>query len=127
VLLSGHTWPDGSALGNAMLNNLRAGDRVVLTGKKGQKACYRIGRRTSYPYNKVPSETAFRNSGPEQLVIVTCSGTRTSPGHWTHRTLWYAVPDFPAPPKPPPSSNPNPPDDDPPSGLGGLLGGLLGG
>lgn len=124
VLLSGHTYPDGSALGNAMLGNLGAGDRVVLTGSKGKKACYRISQRKSYPANKVPSDTAFRNSGPEQMVIVACSGTRTGPGRWTHRTLWYAVPDFPAststPPKPPA-------DDDPPTGLGGLLGGLLGG
>lgn len=122
VLLSGHTWPDGSALGNAMLSNLQVGDGIVLVGKNGKQACYRINKRQSYPVDKVPTRKAFRQTGPEQVVIVACSGKRTSPGHWTRRTLWYATPLLPAPPAPPPTS---PPPSTPPNG--GLLGGLLGG
>lgn len=122
VILSGHTWPDGSALGNAMLKNLWTGNGIVLIGDDGKKACYRINRRKSYPEHEVPGSVAFRSTGPEQAVIVTCSGKRLGPGHWTRRTIWYATPWTPAPPPPPPS---DPPPADQPSN-GSLLGGLFG-
>jgi hypothetical protein len=119
VLLSGHTWPDGSALGNAMLDHLWAGNGIVLyTGYT--RACYRIGKRESYPADEVPG-WAFRTNGYEQVVIVACSGKRLGPGNWTRRTLWYATPWVPeSPPKP---SNPPPAEpSDPPCLLCGLLG-----
>jgi hypothetical protein len=126
VLLSGHTWPDGSALGNAMLASVGSGDRIVLTGKAGEKICYGIYERKSYPADEVPSNQVFRNSGPEQMVFVACSGKRTSPGHWTRRTLWFAKPVVTKPASSPTPSQP-PPDDDSSSLLGGLFGGLFGG
>lgn len=133
VILSGHAWPDGSALGNAMVRYLQVGHRVKLFGKKGQRACYEITQRTSYPANAVPVRKAFRPRGPEQLVIVTCSGRRLGPGHWTRRTIWYAVPIVPAP-STSAGSAPTQPSagswagGSTSSGTGGdLLGGLLGG
>jgi hypothetical protein len=129
VILSGHAWPDGTALGNAMTRYLRVGDGLRLLGKRGQGACYRITERTSYPASRVPRRKAFRPRGHEQLVIVTCSGRRTSPGHWTRRTIWYAVP-FSDPSPPPPQSSAQPPPDSgsgQDGGSGGLLGGLFGG
>ncbi|MCX6397377.1 MAG: class F sortase [Propionibacteriales bacterium] len=122
VILSGHTWPDGSALGNAMLRDLHRGDGIVLTGSNGRRACYRITERTSYPVDEVPRNKAFRYWGPEQVVIVACSGKRLGPGNWTRRTIWYGVP---VAPTPPPPAQP-PAEEEPPSLLGGLLGGLLG-
>ncbi len=118
VLLSAHTWPDGSALGNAMLRKLGSGDRITLIGKYGEQACYGIHKRVSYPKDEVPRE-AFSSSGFERLVIVTCSGKRYGPGNWSHRTLWYAkivVPKKPAPAPAEPPAN---------SGSSSLLGGLL--
>ncbi|WP_183407265.1 class F sortase [Nocardioides marmorisolisilvae] len=110
ILLSGHTWPDGSALGNAMLDNLWAGNGIVLyTGNT--RACYRINKRESYPVDDVPRRI-FRTTGYEEVVIVACSGKRLGPGNWTRRTLWYAtpwVPEAPTPPSTPPPSNPTPP------------------
>jgi hypothetical protein len=123
VLLNGHTWPDGSAIGNAMLQNLWKSDGIVLADKDGHRACYVVSKRKSYPVHQVPERNAFRSSGPEQVVIVACSGKRTSPGHWTRRTLWYAKPLTPAPPPPPPSSSP--PSAEPDSGVFGGLFGLL--
>lgn len=125
VLLSGHTWPDGSALGNAMLKNLRTGHNVVLAGKNGKRACYRITERTQYRNDDVPRNRAFRYWGSEQLVIVTCSGKRISPGNWSHRTIWYAKPVIPKKTAAPAPSNP-PSEEKPPNLLGGLLGGLFG-
>lgn len=121
VLLSGHTWPDGSALGNAMLAKLWTGNGIVLRNDQGAAACYRVNRRKTYPRDEVPS-TAFRTYGDEQVVIVACSGKRLGPGNWTHRTLWFATPWTPAPPPEPTS----PPSQDPPPNdclLCGLLGG----
>lgn len=121
VLLAGHTWPDGSALGNAMLKNLHRGDRIVLAGKNHKVACYRVSERKSYPVNDVPSRSAFRSSGNERVVIVACSGKRLSPGHWSRRTLWYAVPVKPQAKPAPSSGGTQPPPSSTPSG-GGLLG-----
>lgn len=129
VILSGHAWPDGSALGNVLARDLQVGDRVRMIGRRGQQACYQVTERTSYPADGVPRRKTFRFRGPEQLVIVTCSGRRISPGHWTRRTVWYAVPVVPAPS--PPASSPEPApsggSSSTQSGSGGLFGGLLGG
>ena len=116
VLLSGHTWPDGSALGNAMLENLWAGNGIVLfTGYT--RACYRINKRESYPVDEVPRRI-FRTTGYEEVVIVACSGKRLGPGNWTRRTLWYATPWVPEAPSGPSSPPPSAP---PPCLLCGLL------
>ncbi|WP_141004621.1 class F sortase [Nocardioides humi] len=93
VIMTAHTWPDGTALGNALLRSLRKGGRVVLGNKAGtEAACYQVTRRKRYAAARVPRKKAFRWWGPEQLVIVVCSGKRLGPGHWSHRTVWYAVP-----------------------------------
>jgi hypothetical protein len=122
VLLSGHTWPDGSALGNAMLANLHTGDGFVLAHGTGMQACYRIAERASYPADQVPNQKAFRYWGSEQVVIVACSGKRLGPGNWTRRTIWYAVPTLSNTVKPP---TPPPPTQAPPPNLLGALLGIL--
>jgi hypothetical protein len=123
VILSGHAWPDGSALGNAMVRDLQVGNFVKLRGKKGQRACYQVAERASYRANKVPLRKVFRPRGPERVVIVTCSGRRLGPGHWTRRTVWYAVPYTSAPPRSPSSAPPASTG----SGSGGSTGGSTGG
>lgn len=92
VITVAHTWPDGSALGNSLLRSTRKGAVIVVSGKGGATACYRVKQRASYRAAKVPRTKAFRYWGPEQLVIVVCSGKRLGPGRWTHRTIWYAAP-----------------------------------
>ncbi|AIY15893.1 class F sortase [Pimelobacter simplex] len=92
VITVAHTWPDGSALGNALLRSTRKGAMIVVSGKGGATACYRVTKRASYRAAQVPRKKAFRYWGPEQLVIVVCSGKRLGPGRWTHRTIWYATP-----------------------------------
>ena len=34
----------------------------------------------------------YATNGPPQAVIIVCSGKRTAPGVWTHRTIWFARP-----------------------------------
>ena len=90
VLLNAHTWPDGSALGNKLLDDLEKGDRVILRGH-GSTLCYEVDKQIEVldadgypPY--------FDRDGPPQIAIIVCSGRRLGPGHWTHRTIWFAKP-----------------------------------
>lgn len=90
VLLNTHTWPDGSALGNALLADLDEGDRILVRGADAA-LCYRVTRRIEVlasegypPY--------YDEDGPPRVAIIVCSGTRTGPGQWTHRTIWFARP-----------------------------------
>lgn len=125
VMLSAHTWPDGSALGNAMLKNLHSGDRILLFGKNGEQPCYLITKRVTYRKDQVPRST-FSSGGFERMVLVTCSGTRYGPGNWSHRTVWYAKVVAPkAKPKPPPADKP-PAEGGSSTLLGGVLGAVLG-
>jgi hypothetical protein len=87
VILDAHTWPDGSALGNAMLRRLRKGD-VIKLSSHGHAVCYRITSRKQYPRNRVPVRKIFRTGGAPRVAIFVCSGKRLGPGDWLKRTVW---------------------------------------
>jgi hypothetical protein len=89
VIMDAHTWPDGSALGNALLKRLHSGAAIRLTRGKGHLACYRVTKRTSYPRSKLPMARIY--SGEGRLAIIVCSGKRISAGNWTRRTVWFAT------------------------------------
>lgn len=88
VLLNTHTWPDGSAMGNRLLRDLDLGDRIVLAGG-GHELCYEVTRivkvlaSEGYP-------PYYATEGPPRVAIIVCSGERTGPGEWSHRTMWFA-------------------------------------
>jgi hypothetical protein len=96
VLLNTHTWPVGTqgeypALGNALLGELDVGDRLALHGSGGARLCYRVFMRIEVlasdgypPY--------YEEDGPPRVAIIVCSGTRSSDGEWSHRTIWFARP-----------------------------------
>ncbi|KQT92132.1 hypothetical protein ASG49_09220 [Marmoricola sp. Leaf446] len=90
VLLNAHTFPDGSALGNRLLDGLREGGRLVLADGD-RRLCYRVTERV-----EVSADTNFYRyydrRGPAQVAIVVCSGERLGPGVWTKRTVWFARP-----------------------------------
>ena len=90
VLLNAHTWPDGSALGNHLLAGLQTGDRIVVVGSR-QRLCYRVTERVEVLATDGLARY-YDTDGPPQLAIVVCSGRRTGPGVWTHRTVWFASP-----------------------------------
>lgn len=93
VRLNAHTYPRsaGSALGNRLLAHLRTGTRLVVSGARGERLCYRVSRRVS-----VRAEGSFAqyysSTGRPRVAILVCSGKRRGPGDWSHRTIWYAVP-----------------------------------
>lgn len=90
VLLNAHTFPDGSAMGNKLLKGLREGDQFEVQGVLG-KVCYEVTERTEVLASK-GSKRYYDKKGDPQVAIVVCSGERTGPGQWTHRTLWFASP-----------------------------------
>lgn len=90
VLLNAHTWPDGTALGNRLLAGLQTGDRIVVAGPK-ERLCYRVTERVEVLATDGLARY-YDTDGPPQLAIVVCSGRRTGPGVWTHRTVWFASP-----------------------------------
>ena len=90
VLLNAHVWPDGSALGNVMLAELRIGDRIVVRGRTST-LCYRVtGQIQVSPRQAL--RRYYKTSGPPRLAIVVCSGRRLGPGVWEKRTIWFAAP-----------------------------------
>lgn len=90
VLLNAHTFPDGSALGNRLLDGLQEGDRLVLAGE-GRRLCYRVTDRVEVDATE-PFFRYYADDGPPQVAIVVCSGERLGPGVWTKRTVWFASP-----------------------------------
>jgi hypothetical protein len=93
VRFNAHTYPDGSALGNRMLNNLWPGQIIIVKNSYGKAICYQVTKRiTVRPRNSAALATFYSTTGRPKLAIAVCSGTRLGPGNWTHRTLWYALP-----------------------------------
>ena len=91
MLLNTHTWPDGSALGNALLERLRKGDQLVLQGSNGARLCYEVTREVEVlasegypPY--------YRTDGPPRSRSSSARATRSGAGEWSHRTIWFARP-----------------------------------
>lgn len=93
-LITTHTYPNpSSALGNKLLKALKKGDTITVFGKGGSYLSYRVTHRVQVPLTdqKMLAEY-YKTTGTPRLALITCSGKRTSPGHWSHRTVWFAVP-----------------------------------
>lgn len=92
ALLNAHTFPDGDALGNALLAELKEGDRITVRGNSG-KLCYKVTDRIEVrDGSRSAKKRYYATDGKPQIAIAVCSGRRLGPGHWTHRTLWFASP-----------------------------------
>jgi hypothetical protein len=95
VLLNAHTWPDGSALGNRLLDQLGKGDRIVVRGAGAGTAapelCYRVTERVEVLASK-GYPRYYATTGKPALAIIVCSGRRLGPGEWEKRTIWFAGP-----------------------------------
>lgn len=88
VLLNTHTWADGSAAGNRLLDGLEVGMRIVLRGS-GQRQCYEVDQRIEVEAS-AEFPAYYEDDGPHRVAIIVCSGERTGPGEWSHRTIWFA-------------------------------------
>lgn len=94
VLLNAHTYPDGSAMGNKLLEGLQVGDKIIVHGvRKGkpQTLCYRVTKEQVIIASDGSWEY-YEADGPPQIAIIVCSPPRLGPGNWLKRTIWYASP-----------------------------------
>lgn len=97
VLVNAHTYPDGSALGNLLLDRLDDGAILIARGE-GQVQCYRVEREFEVPADS--RDSGYENEdGQPRLAILVCSGNRNAAGDWSHRTIWFAA-KFDASPSP---------------------------
>ncbi|MGQ0463916.1 MAG: class F sortase [Sporichthyaceae bacterium] len=90
ALFNAHTYGDGSALGNRLLEELEKGDQIVVEGPGGRQ-CYEVTTRKEVAADARDSGY-FDNMGRPRMAIVVCSGKRLGPGSWTERTIWFASP-----------------------------------
>jgi hypothetical protein len=91
VLLNAHTWPDGTALGNHLLDNVQIGHTIIVRGQGGAELCYTVTKRDVIVAQHGSWEY-YEKNGPPQLALIVCSPPRLGPGNWLHRTIWYASP-----------------------------------
>lgn len=91
VLMNTHTWPDGTAMGNKLLDGLQEGD-LMRVANDSEVLCYRVTEREEVSIENPPLDKVYDFDGKPQLVMIVCSGERIGPGQWTHRTLWFASP-----------------------------------
>lgn len=91
VLINAHTYPDGSALGNKLLETFDVGDRIIVRGSKGEELCYEVTKRDVIVAAEGSWEY-YEQDGPPQLALLVCSPPRLGPGNWKNRTIWYASP-----------------------------------
>lgn len=90
VRLNAHTWPNGGALGNAMLARFDVGD--VLTLRNGDtKVCYRVTERVEVDGDST-YDPFYALDGPSEFAFIVCSGRRFGPGDWEKRTIWFGTP-----------------------------------
>jgi hypothetical protein len=95
ALFNAHTWPDGTALGNHLLDGLQVGGRIIVRGRssdgRAQTLCYQVTKRDVIVASDGSVEY-YESQGPPQLALIVCSPPRLGPGNWLHRTIWYASP-----------------------------------
>jgi hypothetical protein len=91
VLLNTHTWPQGRALGNKLLDGLHHHGRIVVHGTGRSLLCYRVTKRVVVPADQ-PYWDYYARNGRPQIAIVVCSGPRLGPRNWLNRTVWFASP-----------------------------------
>lgn len=90
VLINAHTYPDGSALGNQLLDHFEVGDRIIVRGANAE-LCYQVTKRVVIEAADGSFEY-YVQDGPPQLALIVCSPPRLGPGNWKNRTIWYASP-----------------------------------
>lgn len=90
VRLNAHTWPNGAALGNAMLARFDVGD-VLMLRDGDTKACYRVTKRVEVDGDST-YDPFYELDGPSEFAFIVCSGERRGPGDWAKRTIWFGEP-----------------------------------
>lgn len=75
------------------LRELRAGDAVTVTDRRGTARAFVVTGGEQVPKDQLPAERIWADSGRPQLRLITCGGTfDRSIGHYRDNTIVYAQP-----------------------------------
>lgn len=92
VVLTIHTWHQGGALGNRLLNNTPSvGSKFVMSDSKGNQACYSYtGKKKIAVSDYDPdSDILYNDHGKPQIAIIVCDDY-AGPDDWRSRVIFYA-------------------------------------
>jgi sortase (surface protein transpeptidase) len=94
VVIAGHV--DSAEQGQGAffrLRDLRAGDRVTVTGPGGETRVYTVDSRRVYAKSSAPMDRLFARDGPPRLTLITCGGTfDRRDGHYRDNVVVTAGP-----------------------------------
>ena len=77
----------------ARLGSVEPGDRIEVTLDDGSQRRYEVVERAIYGKRELPRERLWRNSGPEELVLITCGGDYNPEiRRYRENIVVYAVP-----------------------------------
>jgi hypothetical protein len=77
----------------ARLGSVGPGDQVEITLDDGSQRRYEVVERAIYGKLELPRERLWRNSGPEELVLITCGGDYNPEiRRYRENIVVYAVP-----------------------------------
>ena len=74
TVLAAHVNWRGSIGPFSQLGTVEPGDRIEVALNDGSTRTYEVTERTMYGKLELPRERIWRNTGPEELVLITCGG-----------------------------------------------------
>jgi len=74
TVLAAHVNWRGSQGPFSQLGRVDPGDRIAVTLNDGSTRRYEVTERTMYGKLELPRDRIWRNTGPEELVLITCGG-----------------------------------------------------
>jgi LPXTG-site transpeptidase (sortase) family protein len=92
VVISGHKeYRSGKAV-FTRLNELVAGDSILVTNEKGKGYRYIVESKNNYPIDNFPTKEIFSNTSTARLNLITCSGKfNTATRLYSHRLVVTAI------------------------------------
>jgi sortase (surface protein transpeptidase) len=73
-VLAAHVNWRGSRGPFSQLGTVEPGDQIEVALNDGTTRNYQVTERTMYGKLELPKERIWRNTGPEELVLITCGG-----------------------------------------------------
>ena len=93
TVLAAHVNWKGSAGPFAQLGAVEPGDQIEVALDDGSTRRYIVTERTTYGKLSLPKERIWRNTGPEELALITCGGDfNPEIRSFTSNIVVYAVP-----------------------------------
>ncbi len=93
TVLAAHVSWNGSIGPFSQLDEMEPGDQIEVALDDGATQIYEVTERTLYEKENLPRERIWRNTGPEELVLITCGGDfNPDIRRYRHNVVVYAAP-----------------------------------